>query len=389
MRLIRTRLTWYSFLLSGFFTFIINIQGNIIPSLRDELGLSYRTVSLHASAIAAGMIAAGLLTERIVATLGRRGAFLLAVAGSVAGMLLICVAPTAAVSIAGCGLIGLTGGMIPGVMGGLVAQIHGGARDQAFAEAGAVTYACAISANFATGAAVALTLGWRAAMLFGVVCGVALVAVYGRDAMPEAPRRAANGRERLPAASWAFLTMLGLGVALEMCMLLWSPTFLEQAVGLPRSAAATAAAAFPAAMLLGRWAGSVAVRRVPPAVLYPATLCLLAPGFLLYWGGFAAPLAVAGLFIAGLAISLLYPLSLSFAIGAAGGVGDAASARSALAAGSAVLTAPIALGSLADRVGLSHAYLIVPALAAAILLCFFAARAMERRRPIGADAALS
>ena len=41
MRLIRTPLTWYAYLLSGFFTFIINIQGNIIPFLRDELRLSY------------------------------------------------------------------------------------------------------------------------------------------------------------------------------------------------------------------------------------------------------------------------------------------------------------------------------------------------------------
>src|SRR5579859_5999820 len=102
MRLIRTRLTWYSYLLSGFFTFIINIQGNIIPFLRDELGLSYRAVSLHPSAIAAGMIVAGVLTARAVAMFGRRRACLIAVGGSVLGMLLLCAAPAAAVSIGAC-----------------------------------------------------------------------------------------------------------------------------------------------------------------------------------------------------------------------------------------------------------------------------------------------
>ena len=135
---------------------------------------------------------------------------------------------------------------------------------------------------------------------------------------------------------------------------MWSPAYLEQVVGLPRTAAVTAAAAFPAAMLLGRSAGSVLVRRVAPAILYPATLCLIVPGFLAFWGGFSAPVAVLGLFLAGLAIALLYPLSLSFAVGAAGAAGNAASARSGLAAGTAVLTAPIALGALADRVGLSQ-----------------------------------
>jgi predicted MFS family arabinose efflux permease len=389
MPLNRSRLTWYSYLLSGFFTFILNIQGNIIPFLRDELGLSYRAVSLHPSAIAAGMICTGFLTERVVSAIGRRGTYLVAVGGSIAGMLLICVAPNAAVSIAACGLVGITGAMIPGVMSGLLSFLHGGARDQAFAEAGAVTYACAITANFTAGAAVALGLGWRSAMLFGVACGIALVAVYGRDPIPDPPRRTVTTRQTLPAASWAYLVMLGLGVALEMCLLLWSPAFLQQVVGLSRSWAATASAAFPAAMLLGRWAGSVVVRRVPPPLLYPASLVLLMPGFALYWGVAAPVLAVTGLFVAGLAVSLLYPLAMSFAMGAAGPAGDAASARSGLAAGTAILLAPIALGTLADNLGLSSAQLIAPAFGVAILACFIVARALERRGAYVATASLS
>ena len=63
-------------------------------------------------------------------------------------------------------------------------------------------------------------------------------------------------------------------------------------------------------MLLGRSAGGVLVRRMAPANLYPATLCLIAPGFVAFWGGFPAPVAVFGLFVAGLAIALL---SLSLA----------------------------------------------------------------------------
>jgi len=388
MRLTRTRLTWYGYLLSGFFTFTINIQGNIIPFLRDELGLSYRAVSLHPSAIAAGMIVAGLLTERVVAALGRRAAFMVAVGGSVLGLLLLCAAPTAAVSVASCALIGLTGAMIPGILGGLLAQLHGGTRDQAFAECGAVTYACAITANLAAGAAVALALGWRAAVLFGAASGVTLVAVYGRGPIPNPPRPTTRALERLPAASCAYLVMLGLGVALEMCMLLWSPAFLEQVLGLSRSAAATAAAAFPAAMLLGRWGGSVVLRHVPPMLLHPAMLCLLVPGFALYWGSASAPLAIAGLFVCGLAISLLYPLGLSFAVGAAGPAGDTASARSGLAAGTALLLAPIALGTLADAVGLAQAHLIAPLLGVAILLCFAVARGLQRRGGYAATASL-
>jgi fucose permease len=226
-------------------------------------------------------------------------------------------------------------------------------------------------------------------VLFGVGCGVLLVAVYGRDRVPDSPRRTTLATEKMPAASWAFLIMLGLGVALEMSMLLWSPAFLEQVVGLPRPAAVTAAAAFPAAMFLGRWAGSVALRRVSPMLLCPAALCLIAPGFALYWGSGAAVPAVAGLFISGLAVSLVYPLSLSFAVGAAGPAGNIASARSALCAGTAMLVAPIALGVLADAAGLSSAYLIAPVFGAAVLLCFFVARALQRRGAYVPSASLS
>jgi fucose permease len=379
MRLIRTRLTWYAYLLSGFFTFIISIQGNIIPFLRDELQLSYAAVSLHPSALAAGMIATGLFTERVLASIGRRWTCLLGVAGCIGGLLAICVAGNAASSITGCALVGLTGGMLPGVVGGMLADLHRGARDQVFTECGAITYACAITANFATGVAAAFAFGWRGGLLFGAVCGLLLAAIFCRDVMPEAPERTQQSSERIPAASWTFLIVLGLGVALEMTMLLWSPAYLEQVAGLPRTAAVTAAAAFPAAVLLGRSAGSLLVRRVAPAILYPASLCLIVPGFLAFWGGFSAPIAVFGLFLAGLAAALLYPLSLSFAVGAAGTAGSAASARSGLAAGTAVLIAPIALGALADHVGLSRAYLMAPLFAAAILLCFIAARMVERR----------
>jgi fucose permease len=117
-------------------------------------------------------------------------------------------------------------------------------------------------------------------------------------------------------------------------------------------------------------------------------LCLIAPGFRAFWGGFSTPVAVFGLFLAGLAIALLYPLSMSFAVGAAGAAGNAASARSGLAAGTAVLTAPIALGAMPDHVGLSRAYLIAPILAIAILPRFVAARRMERRGVYASGASL-
>lgn len=377
---VRGRITWYCYLLSGFFTFILNMQGNILPFLREELGLSYRLVSLHPSAIAVGMIVAGALTERVVAAVGRRAALLAAVGGTVAGMLLLGLAPSAPVSIGACLLVGLTGAMIPGIIAGILSSLHGEGRAQAYAECGALTYACAMTASLSVGLAVAYGLGWRAALLWGAGCGVVIALVFGRDRLPEAGARVAGAAAKLPAACLAYLLLLGLGVALEYAVLLWCPEYLERVVGLSRSTAQTASAIFSAAMLLGRWGGSVAVRRWATATIYPVALALVAPGFVLYWAVATPAAALVGLSLIGLAVALLYPLSLGFILAAAGRHGDAAGARTGLAAGSALLASPIVLGALADAIGLRGAHLAIPALAVALALCFAVARRMERAR---------
>ncbi len=44
--------TWYSFLLTGFYIYTVNVQGNVVPFLQAEFALSYSAVSLQSSAIA-------------------------------------------------------------------------------------------------------------------------------------------------------------------------------------------------------------------------------------------------------------------------------------------------------------------------------------------------
>ena len=83
---------------------------------------------------------------------------------------------------------------------------------------------------------------------------------------------------------------------------------------------------------------------------------------------------VPGLFLAGLGVSLLYPLTLTLGIAASGGRTDAASARAAFGAGIAIALAPFVLGALADQTSLARAYAIVPVLLAAGAATFATAR---------------
>jgi hypothetical protein len=61
--------TWYCWLLTGFYLYSVNLQGNVVRFLQAEFALSYRAVSLHSSAIAVGIILVGLLGDRVEAGL--------------------------------------------------------------------------------------------------------------------------------------------------------------------------------------------------------------------------------------------------------------------------------------------------------------------------------
>ena len=131
-------------------------------------------------------------------------------------------------------------------------------------------------------------------------------------------------------------------------------------------------------MLVGRTGGSSLVRYVAPERLLPIALAVTILGFLLYWTTSQAPLAIAGVFVLGLGVVLLYPLTLGFAIDASGDRGDVASARFMLAVGLAIVSTPVLLGALADEVGLRQAHLMVPGLVALALICFMVAQALGR-----------
>ncbi len=73
--------TWYCWLLTGFYLYSVNLQGNVVPFLQAEFALSYRAVSLHSSAIAVGIILVGLLGDKVEAGLGRRRTLWLGICG--------------------------------------------------------------------------------------------------------------------------------------------------------------------------------------------------------------------------------------------------------------------------------------------------------------------
>jgi fucose permease len=150
-----------------------------------------------------------------------------------------------------------------------------------------------------------------------------------------------------------------LGVAIEWSLVFWGADFLNSVVGLSRTNAVTLMSVFFLAMVSGRFAGSRLTRRMPAANLLLLALAVALLGFLLYWLAVIPAANVVGLFVAGLGVANLFPMTLSVATSVAAEQANRASARLSMGGGLAVLIVPLVLGWTADRIGLQDAFGIV------------------------------
>ena len=154
----RGPVTWYCYMMIGFFMYLLAIQGNIIPFLRSELHLSYGAVILHSSAFAAPGFVTGMFGDWLIRRYGRRRVLWLGALGMLAGAALLCVASAAWFSIGSCALMGASGGLIWIVVTAVLSELYGDRRNVALAEASAVAYAFGTVAPLVT--SLCLSLGF-------------------------------------------------------------------------------------------------------------------------------------------------------------------------------------------------------------------------------------
>jgi fucose permease len=363
--------------LVGYFAFMETVLGPIMPFLRTELHLDYTTASLHFSAFALGSVLLGLFGDRVVGRIGRRAALWGGAFGMAAGAVILISSPSAFGTIPAAFAMGLLGALLLIASQALLSDTHGEYSAVAVTESNVTASACAIAAPLLVGAFATSGLGWRAALAVPAAALVLLTSVFffrttdlPRGTLASGER--AGGRALSPRY-WAFWALVTLGVASEWCVGYWGADFLADGTGLTRPAAATSLTAFFAAMLLGRIASSRLALALPPTVLLASTLFLALVGFPLFWSSPGTIFTLAGLFITGLGIGGVYPLGVSAAIAAAPQNTDAAAARLAVGGGGAILTAPLVLGALADRIGIGTAFsIVVPMLLAALSLALVA-----------------
>jgi fucose permease len=163
-------------------------------------------------------------------------------------------------------------------------------------------------------------------------------------------------------------------------MIFWSADYIEKVLGFTKADSAQAVSLFLAAMILGRVLGSRLVQRFSTRTVVTVSIVIAGIGFLLFWTAAGGLIGLGGFFVTGLGVANLYPLILSLAINASNGDTVQAGARATLASGTAILALPLALGNVADVIGIRLAYTVVLLLLVGIFLINLVAKRQQSQK---------
>lgn len=359
---LRDRLTWLAYIMLAYLGFTQSMLGPLMPFLRSELRLNYTLGGFLPAALASGLILSGLLGDRIAHRWSRGVVFWGGAVGLAISAVLLGLSRDFELALIAVLGMGLSSSLTQVMIQALLADQHGEQRAVAFTEANVAASLSATLTPLVIGSLQNAGVSWRFVPVLVIMFLMLLAASFYRQSVPDSISthlEPVEGKGGLPLSFWLYWIVLFLIVSAEMSLVVWATDFLVNVAGLSRTNAALAFGVFPAAMLIGRFAGSRLTHRLSSLKLLMASLWVTLLGFLIFWLTRVSALNVLGLFIAGLGVANSFPLTLSIAVGLAAGQSNKASARVSLGVGTALLTAPLLLGWLADRLSLQNAYGIV------------------------------
>jgi MFS family permease len=348
--------------------------GVVLGELRDQLRLSGTITALHGSTFGVGMVLAGLFGNHVIARVGRSRVFWGACTGVIVGVCVFCIGQVVALTLLGATISGFSAAGIVMVQPGLLADQHGEHRSAAFAATNAYPPLCGTTLALVIGAAITWNSSWRITYVaFSFALFGALVVVGRSATIPPAIQHDVEPAWRLFADSAVRRAWRDVAVSImvDFPIGVWATVYLKEVGHSSAGLAPILGSVFGLALFSSR----VLTPRLSP-LIGPALRewCLAATGVgaLLLWVVPSLPGKVIVLAMLGLTAGPLYSASVDRLYAAAphadtSSVGTLA----ALASGTAVTTSPLALGVIADVVGLRTAILIVPVIAAVALLIGF------------------
>lgn len=357
--------------------FVLAGLGACVAILARDLHEPTDRLALLSSGFAVGLMVVAVVGPRMLRRWPMPTVLALGSVVCAVGAVLIAVAPSYVVAIAGGLFVGLGGALLV-----LVAplMLNGPTAASRLSRVNAVASGTGILAPLAIGTLDSLGPTGRLAML-AAAPPLLLLALLSRrskqtpqaeeppvavliDSAPAVGLVGKWGRRVVVDVGVGWLRVV-LAVAVEFCFVVWAVARLV-ASGLPTATAALLGSAFPIGMAVGRAIGPIRLNGWSPVL--PSSV-LAAAGTLLV-SLFDVPAVVAaGLVVAGLGVAPLYPVTLAALVATPGISSARLAAVGALASGTAILVAPALLAVLARVLDLRTAYLItLPLLAVLFLL---------------------
>jgi MFS family permease len=334
--------------------------GAALPALRDAAGVDEAALGTALLFVGLGALPTMLLTGRAVDRFGARIAGPLLVAMALAGVLIAVIArdlPSLALGMAIVGAASGAADVAENALAGLAEQ-RSGRRvitiSHAVFSSSVVVGSLGAGALRAAGADAVVVFAAAAALI--AVAGTAVL-VLGDGPQPAsspAPERRRDGlRLALPFVGVGLVGALGF--ATENAHQSWSAIFLGDELGAAPGLTALAPATFAAFAALTRFAAG-AFTRIPTGALLVGGAVIAALGTLLVSVSRDVPVALAGLALASIGTSVLFPTLLSRA------TRDVPADRRGRATSAVATTSylgfllgPVYVGVLADAVGLRGA----------------------------------
>lgn len=361
---VHTRVIWLSYALQTCFGFALSLAGPIMPFLAAEMGLTFTEIGFHFTVMSVGIVSISLIGDMVAQWMGNDQ--LIWSAAILIGIALFGVTNggTLAITLFSMFLFGCAIGAVVLISNTAIAIAAGQHAAKAYTEANIAVGVVMVLGPLLAGLIAKSALGWQAIAFLPLIYvgilkvffwGLRLpVAQLGRENSPGFARDVDN--RPLPLLFWIFGMLMFLSVGIESLVSAMGASFFTTVVRLDPSTSAAIMGVFAVAIVLGRMIGRHLLGLMTESRLLILSLVWVLLTFPVYWLSPLPILNILGMFLVGLGVGNLAPLSVSGAMTSAGEVTNRASARFGLFPPIAILIFLQLFSILSDQFGMQRAY---------------------------------
>lgn len=335
--------------------------GPAVPLLQVDQGTSGAIAGLHGTALGLSSILAGLFNARLVHRYGRYQSAWIGIALFLFGAFFFVTLPLPYQTITSIFVVGVG---VTIAIANTVTYLTGHYEEhapRAVSQNNGITSLFSLIGTVTIGLLASTAVSWRLGLLACIPFAALIYLTMGRAHSPEhIPDSDGRQRGSLPRKFWISWVGLIFTISSEFGLIFWAAALIRERTGTSPSLSTTLVLAFPLGMFLGRWFGTYIKPALGIDARLKAILALQFFGFLIFWSSEIVITSFIALFLVGLGTSMQFTLTTLRLLSFGDGKTDLAMGYVALASGIAIAGSPFILGALADGVGITSAFLLVP-----------------------------